>query len=322
MNIRHDSYHWESEFVRNGSVAEVVGLLEKTGLTEWEDGAYQLDLNNYGFEKKMVLKRTNGTSLYITRDLAYHRWKSANSDRSVDILGADHKLVSGQLRTALRLLDVREPEVVIFEFVSLPTGSMSTRKGKFISADELIDEVEKQAFEEVKTRRPEESEDFLREVARQVAQGAVRYDVVKVSADKATTFDWKQALDFEKLSAPFIQYSHARACSIIRKGDQTHEQESQEFQADLLTGENEVALIKKIAEFDLIIDRAARELKPHHLATYARELAECFNHFYRFSPVLDAAPELRDARMALARAARNALRTTLETLGISALETM
>ena len=325
MNIRHDSYHWESEFVRNGSVAEIVVLLEKTGLTEWEDGAYQLDLNNYGFEKKMVLKRTNGTSLYITRDLAYHRWKSANSDRSVDILGADHKLVSGQLRTALRLLDVREPEVVIFEFVSLPTGSMSTRKGKFISADELIDEVEKQAFEEVKTRRPEESEDFLREVARQVAQGAVRYDVVKVSADKATTFDWKQALDFEKLSAPFIQYSHARACSIIRKGDQTHqtpEQEIQEFQADLLTGENEVALIKKIAEFDLIIDRAARELKPHHLATYARELAESFNHFYRFSPVLDAAPELRDARLALARAARNALRTTLETLGISALETM
>jgi arginyl-tRNA synthetase len=325
MNIRHDSYHWESEFVRNGSVAEIVELLEKTGLTEWEDGAYQLDLNNYGFEKKMVLRRTNGTSLYITRDLAYHRWKSANSDRSVDILGADHKLVSGQLRTALRLLSVREPEVVIFEFVSLPTGSMSTRKGKFISADELIDEVEKQAFEEVKTRRLEESEDFLREVARQVAQGAVRYDVVKVSADKATTFDWKQALDFEKLSAPFIQYSHARACSIIRKGDQTHqthEQEFQEFQADLLTGENEVALIKKIAEFDLIIDRAARELKPHHLATYARELAESFNHFYRFSPVLDAAPELRDARMALARAARNALRTTLETLGISALETM
>ncbi|HEX7444869.1 MAG TPA: arginine--tRNA ligase [Methanothrix sp.] len=319
MNIRHDSYHWESEFVRNGSVAEIVGLLEKTGLTEWEDGAYQLDLNNYGFEKKMVLKRTNGTSLYITRDLAYHRWKSANSDRSVDILGADHKLVSGQLRTALRLLNVREPEVVIFEFVSLPTGSMSTRKGKFISADELIDEVEKQAFEEVKMRRPEESEDFLREVARQVAQGAVRYDVVKVSADKATTFDWKQALDFEKLSAPFIQYSHARACSILRKGGQLDEQG---FQADLLTGENEIALIKKIAEFDLIIDRAARELKPHHLATYARELAESFNLFYRFSPVLDAAPELKGARLALARAAKNALCKTLETLGISALETM
>ncbi|WP_367357934.1 arginine--tRNA ligase [Methanothrix sp.] len=317
MNIRHDSYHWESEFVRDGSVAEIVESLEKTGLVAWDEGSLQLDLNDYGFEKKMVLKRANGTSLYITRDLAYHRWKSANSDRSVDILGADHKLVSGQLRVALGLLGVREPEVVIFEFVSLPTGSMSTRKGKFISADELLDEVEKQAMEEVRARRPDESPEFLKEVARQVASGAVRYDVVKVSADKATTFDWKQALDFEKLSAPFIQYSHARACSILRKGEQ-----SEKFQADLLVSDYEVALIKKIAQFDLVIDRAACELKPHHLATYARELAESFNLFYRYSPVLDASFELRDARLALAKAARNALRTTLETLGISALETM
>lgn len=328
MNIRHDSYHWESEFVRTGDVAEIVALLEKTGLTEWEDGAFQLDLSSFGFEKKMVMKRANGTSLYITRDLAYHRWKAENSDRYVDILGADHKLVSGQLCTALRLLGIREPEVVIFEFVSLPTGSMSTRKGKFISADELLDEVERRAYEEVKVRRPEESEAFLKEVAFQVAAGAVRYDVVKVSPDKATTFDWKQALDFEKLSAPFIQYSHARACSILRKGedlcmaDAGHEEQNDPAQADLLNGENEIALIKKIAQFDLVIDRAARELKPHQLATYARELAESFNLFYRYSPVLDAEPRLRQARLALARAARNALRTTLETLGIPALETM
>lgn len=328
MNIRHDSYHWESEFVRKGDVTEILGQLEKTGLTEYEGGAFQLDLTSYGFEKKMVLKRANGTSLYITRDLAYHRWKSLNSDRSVDVLGADHKLVSGQLCTALRLLGVREPEVVIFEFVSLPTGSMSTRKGKFISADELLDEVEMQAYEEVKVRRPEESEAFLKLVAAQVATGAVRYDVVKVSPDKATTFDWKQALDFEKLSAPFIQYSHARACSILRKGedlcraDAAQEGQNDPTRADLLTGENEIALIKKIAQFDLVIDRAARELKPHQLATYARELAESFNLFYRYSPVLDAEPKLRQARLALARAARNALRTTLETLGIDALETM
>lgn len=321
MNIRHDSYHWESEFVRKGDVAEILGQLEKTGLTEYDEGAFQLDLTAQGFEKKMVLKRANGTSLYITRDLAYHRWKSENSDRSVDILGADHKLVSGQLRTALRLLGVREPEVVIFEFVSLPTGSMSTRKGKFISADELLDEVEKQAYEEVRLRRPEENEAFLREVAAQVASGAVRYDVVRVSPDKATTFDWKQALDFEKLSAPFIQYSHARACSILRKAEGIDEG-ALAIQADLLTGENEIALLKKIAQFDLVIDRAARELKPHQLATYARELAESFNHFYRYSPVLDAEPALRQARMALARAAKNALRATLDTLGIVALETM
>jgi arginyl-tRNA synthetase len=317
LNIKHDSYHWESDFVRDGSTEQIIGELERIGLTEWDGGAFQLDLSGHGFEKRMVLKRADGTSLYPTRDLAYHKWKSAHCDRMVDILGADHKLVSSQLCTALRLLGLPEPEVVIFEFVSLPTGSMSTRRGKFISADDLLDEVEKQAYLEVTTRRPEESEEFRWSVARQVALGAVRYDVVRVSADKATTFDWKIALDFEKLSAPFIQYSHARACSILRKA-----KKPVEYDPDLLREETEVALIKKISEFDLIIDRAARELKPSQLATYARELAEIFNLFYRFSPVLDAEPDLRAARLALVEASRNCLRATLETLGIPSLENM
>jgi arginyl-tRNA synthetase len=317
MNIHHDSRRWESEFVRDGSVASILQRLQETNLTELEDGALQLDLSSYGFEKKMVLRRADGTSLYITRDLAYHRWKAEESDRTVDILGADHKLVSSQLCTALRLLGIREPEVVIFEFVSLPTGSMSTRRGKFISADELLEEVEKQAFIEVSKRRPEESEEFRRNVARQVALGAVRYDVVKVSADKATTFDWRTALDFEKLSAPFIQYSHARACSILRRAGETPS-----FNPDLLASKDEISLIKKIAQFDLAIEKAALELKPHQLATYARELAEIFNLFYRYSPVLEAEAGLRDSRLALVKASRNALRAALETLGIPALESM
>jgi len=317
MNIRHDSRRWESEFVRDGSVASMLQRLVELGLTEWEDGALQLDLSAYGFDKKMVLRRADGTSLYITRDLAYHRWKAEESDRTVDILGSDHKLVSSQLCTALHLLGIREPEVVIFEFVSLPTGSMSTRRGKFISADDLLDEVEKQAFLEVSKRRPNESEVFRHNVARMVALGAVRYDVVKVSADKATTFDWRIALDFEKLSAPFIQYSHARACSILRRAG-----EIGDFNPHLLISKDEIALIKKIAQFDLVIERSALELKPHHLATYARELAETFNLFYRYSPVLEAEDTLRAARLSLVKASRNALRAALETLGIPALESM
>ncbi len=317
LNISHDSYHWEGEFVRDGSTAGVVKALESTGLTEWEEGALQLDLTDHGFEKKLVLKRSDGTSLYTTRDLAYHRWKAEQSDRMIDVLGADHKLISSQLKAALRLMRVREPEIVIFEFVSLPTGSMSTRKGKFISTDELLDEVEAQAYKEVTARRPEESEEFRRAVAKDVALGAVRYDVVKVSPDKATVFDWKAALDFEKLSAPFIQYSHARACSILDKAGGPGE-----FDPGLLTSPEEVDLIKKISQFDLAIEMAARDLKPHLLATYARELAEIFNQFYRSSPVLDAEPGLKEARLGLVKAARNCLRATLETLGIPALESM
>jgi arginyl-tRNA synthetase len=317
LNIYHDSYYWESEFVRNGDVNRIIDELEKTGLTILEDGALQLDLRSYGFEKNLILRRADGTSLYITRDLAYHRWKAKNCDRMVDILGADHKLISSQLKTTLRFLEIKEPEVVIFEFVSLPTGSMSTRRGKFISADELLDEVEKQAFIEVSKRRPESGKDFLKNVARQVAIGAVRYDVVKVSADKATTFDWKQALDFEKLSAAFIQYSYARACSILRKAEDVLNYDPQ-----LLKQTEEVALIKKIAAFDLVIDRAASELKPHLLAAYARELAEVFNQFYRCSPVLESQRDLRGARLTLVKASKNALNATLETLGIPVLDSM
>jgi len=316
LNISHDSYHWESEFVRDGSTEQILRSLELTGLTEWDEGALQLDLSSEGFEKKLVLKRSDGTSLYTTRDLAYHRWKAQVSDRVVDVLGADHKLISGQLKSALRLIEVREPEIVIFEFVSLPTGSMSTRTGKFITADELLDEVESQAYQEVTTRRPEECEEFRRAVAKDVGLGAVRYDIVKVSPDKATTFDWKSALDFDKLSAPFIQYSHARACSILRKADQ------KKFDPRHLVAEEEVALIKKIAQFDMVIERAAAELKPHQLATYARELAESFNQFYRCSPVLDAEPGIKEARLALVNAARKCLGVTLETLGIPAMEAM
>lgn len=317
LNISHDSYRWEGEFVRDGSTARVFEALESTGLTEWDEGALKLDLSDRGFEKKLVLKRSDGTSLYTTRDLAYHRWKAENSDRMIDVLGADHKLISGQLKAALRLMGVREPEIVIFEFVSLPTGSMSTRKGKFISTDELLDEVEAQAYREVTARRPEEEEEFRRAVAKDVALGAVRYDVVKVSPDKATVFDWKAALDFEKLSAPFIQYSHARACSILDKAG-----DFGEFDPRLLASTEETDLIKKISQFDLAVELAARELKPHQLATYARELAEIFNQFYRSSPVLDAEPGVREARLGLVKAARNCLRATLETLGIPALESM
>ncbi|MEM2097369.1 MAG: arginine--tRNA ligase [Methanothrix sp.] len=318
MNIHHDSYKWESEFVWDGSVDEILEMLERTGRTVLKDGALQLDLSKEGFEKSLVLRRADGTTLYTTRDLAYHKWKAENYGRVVEVLGADHKLVSAQLRTALRILGIKEPEVVIFEFVSLPDGSMSTRRGKFISADELLDEVEKQAYLEVTKRRPEMDDNFRREVAGKVAVGAVRYDIVRVSADKATMFDWKAALDFEKLSAPFIQYSHARACSILKKAG-----DLDDFDPGLLRDDYEIALIKKIAEFDLVIDRAARELKPHQLATYARELAERFNLFYRYDPVLDAKPEeLRNARLGLVRASRNALSATLDTLGIEALESM
>ena len=324
MNIHHDSFPYESTFVRSGAVTRIIEEIKATGHTKVDDGALMLDLEDYGFEKKLVVQRSDGTSLYSTRDLAYHEWKGERADRMIDILGADHKLISGQLKATLNLLGKPEPEVVIFEFVSLPEGSMSTRRGKFISADELLDQVEEQAFVEVDMRRPEMPVDFKQKVSRMVGIGAVRYDVIRVSPEKSTVFNWKEALDFEKQGAPFIQYSHARACSILKKAQEEGVwNESFDMDPSLLVEDTEAELIRKMAAFDSIIEQCARELKPHTLAIYARELAESFNQFYRFVPVINIDDEkLRATRLGLVNCARITLAISLETLGIDAPESM
>ena len=320
MNIHHDKFIWESQFVRTGEVNRMMDRVKELNNTIFKDGAFMVDLKESGIEKTLVIQRSDGTSLYTTRDLAYHEWKAGQCDRIIDILGADHKLISSQLKAVLRILNIREPEIVIFEFVSLPEGSMSTRRGVFISADELLDEVKKAAYSEVSKKRPEKDEEFKQKVAEFVSIGAVRYDIVRISPEKATTFNWAEAVDFEKQGAPFIQYAHARACSIIKnaKDGITFEK----FDAGILLEDQETALIKKLAGFENAIDITARELKPHLIAIYARELADAFNQFYRYVPVISAEPEFRAARLALVECSRIVLANALDTLGIVAPESM
>ncbi|MGB9928985.1 MAG: arginine--tRNA ligase [Methanosarcina sp.] len=324
LNVVHDKFVPESRFLKSGAVQEIVERIKATGRTKTDKGALVVDLSDYGFEKTLVIQRSNGTSLYTTRDLAYHEWKAGEADRIIDVFGADHKLISGQLRATLNAIGIKEPEVVIFEFVSLPEGSMSTRRGQFISADDLFDRVTDAAFEQVETRRPETSFEFKKKVAEMVGMGAVRYDIVRVSPEKSTVFNWKEALDFEKQGAPYIQYSHARACSILEKAKEEGAwNPAGEIDASLLIEDTEIELIKKMAVFDSIVDLAARELKPHVLAIYARELADAFNQFYRFVPVIAAEEEkVRAARLALVDCARIVLANSLDTLGISAPESM
>lgn len=324
LNVVHDEFVPESRFLKSGAVQEIVERIKATGRTKTDKGALVVDLSDYGFEKTLVIQRSNGTSLYTTRDLAYHEWKAGEADRIIDVFGADHKLISGQLRATLNAIGIKEPEVVIFEFVSLPEGSMSTRRGQFISADDLFDRVTDAAFEQVETRRPETSFEFKKKVAEMVGMGAVRYDIVRVSPEKSTVFNWKEALDFEKQGAPYIQYSHARACSILEKAKEEGAwNPAGEIDASLLIEDTEIELIKKMGVFDSIVDLAARELKPHVLAIYARELADAFNQFYRFVPVIAAEEEkVRAARLALVDCARIVLANSLDTLGISAPESM
>lgn len=314
LHVTHDRFIYESDFVRNGDTAKILSRIGHLPEAE-NDDILSLDLSAFGFEKKYILRRSDGTSVYAARDIAYHIWKGHNFDRIIDVLGADHKLIGCQLQATLELLGEQPPEIVFFEFVSLPEGSMSTRRGTFISADELIGEAEQRALGEVTSRRPELDETTRKTIARSVAIAAIRYDIVKTIPEKATVFDWKEALDFEKQSGPYIQYAHARACSILDKAGPF----TPSFDVE---GENEIILAKKIARFPGVIKQVVDELKPHLLAIYARELADIFNSFYHAEPVLKAPEPVRNRRLTLVDATRNTLKEALETLGIDALRAM
>jgi len=314
LNVRHDRFVWESDFIRNGDTRRVISRIEKLPQARHEE-TLALDLEEFGFKNPYVIRRSDGTSVYAARDLAFHFWKAANFDRVIDVLGADHKLIAAQLQCTMKLLGQKAPEIVHFEFVSLPEGSMSTRAGKFVSADDLITEVRKRAFDEVTTRRPELDAGVRTAIAQSVALAAIRYDIVKVSPEKSTVFDWKEALNFERQSGPYLQYAHARACSILEKAGTFTEC------YDLET-DQEIALAKKIAKFPVVIDRVVTGLHPHLLATYAHELADTFNTFYHFEPVLKSEGTVRNRRLTLVSAMQNTLKETLETLGIDAIRTM
>ena len=314
LNIAHDRFVWESDFIRNGNTERIINKLKRLPQARDEE-TLALDLSEFGFGNKYVIRRSDGTSVYAARDLAFHAWKAANFDRIIDVLGADHKLIGAQLQCTMKLMGEKVPEIVFFEFVSLPEGSMSTRAGKFVSADDLIIEIRKRALEEVNVRRPELDEEIKRSIAQSVGLAAIRYDIVKVSPEKSTVFDWKEALDFERQSGPYIQYAHARACSILEKAG---------TYADCfeLETEQEITLAKKIARFPNVIESVVTELHPHILAIYARELADTFNTFYHFEPVLKSEGKVRDRRLTLVKAVQNTLKESLQTLGIDAIHTM
>ncbi len=322
-----DEFVKETRFMRDGSVDELIERLRVLDAAVYEDDAWQLDLESYGMEKKLVFLRADDTSLYTTRDLAHHEWKFANYDRAVTVLGEDHKLQAEQLEAALDMLgnDTDRLDSVIYSYVNLPEGKMSTRRGTGVQLDDLLDEAIERAREEVESRMDDRirdddlgSEDVER-IARQVGVGAVRYDIVSKQPTKAITFEWDRALDFEAQSAPYVQYVHARCCGILAEADTV----PGTVDPDLLGTPEERALLSVIARLPAVIESAAADHEPHQVATYTREFAETFNAFYRECPVLTAdGSGTRDARLALVAAARHTVANALFVLGVEAPKSM
>ena len=324
-----DEFVKETRFLRNGATDDVVSRLQERPEAEFEEGAWQLDLGEFGIEKEFVFLRSDGTSLYATRDLAHHEWKLDRADRGVTVLGEDHKLQADQLSAALELLgdDPSRIDQVFYSWVNLPEGGMSTREGTGVDLDDLLDEAIVRARAEVEKRLDDRirdddlTDEDVERIARQVGIGAVRYDIVSKQPTKGITFQWEEALDFEAQSAPYVQYVHARCCGIL-DGAGEGASDASEVDASHLDAPEEATLLRQIARFPAVVEEAADDLEPHVVATYTRDLAEAFNAFYRECPVLDAEPGVREARLALVAGARNAVANALGVLGVEAPESM
>jgi len=314
LGITHDEFVWESRFVLDGTVESVIERLSSSGLAKKEDGALLVDLTSYGIEKDMVVVRGDGTSLYIARDLAHHQWKMSQG-RAVNVWGADHKLVSMQLTAGLDILDLPAPEFIIHEFISLPQGGMSTRKGVFISADELIDETVEKALEEIRSRRTEIKSADAKRISEDIGTSAVRFNIVRIAPEKSMVFKWDEALDFERQGAPFIQYAFARANKILAKAG-TFEKET----ASENLGDEEMRLVRALSRFPEVVTEAAVSRKASIMASYAIDLSNSFHSFYMSAKVIGG--ENEGFRLSLVNSFSIVLGNVMDMLGIRQLQEM
>ena len=317
ININHDDFVWEGQFVRSGEVDELVDYIQKEGFTRENDVLY-IDLTDFNIEKEFVLRRSNGTSLYSTRDLAYHKYKATLGDTVLDILGSDHKLAAKQIKVIFEeILRQEAPEVIFYEFITLPEGSMSTRKGKFVSVDELIDEAVIRAHDEIKSRNPDLSEEEIAPMAEEIGIGAVRFFIAKLSPEKHLTFKWDEALSFERGCAS-IQYAHARACKLLDKSGK--DASSLTVSDDWTPDEVEQDLIRQIAKFPQVVEDCAAKKRVHNITQYCQDLAGSFNKFYKTEQVIGS--DVEDTRLILVDRAKTTIKNALDILGVSAPQKM
>ncbi|MFL2951075.1 MAG: arginine--tRNA ligase, partial [Candidatus Thalassarchaeaceae archaeon] len=323
LGISFDTFTKESTFVVNGTVAELMKTLDSLEISGTADnGAGYLDLGQRGLKGKteFFYRRGDGSSLYATRDVAYHIWKWGESNRLVNVLGEDHKLQAKQVGMTLEELGQKPPNVLFYSFIKLPEGKMSTRRGNVVFMDDLLEEAHAQASAVVRELRPEYDDEKVARIAEAVGAAAVRFNIIKVSPEKGFTFRWEEALAFEAGSAPFIMYAHTRACSIARRvvGLPVSELERPTVES---MPEGLVELLRLMCTHNDVIERSVREQKAHLFALHMLELANAYNGFYRDCPVVQNG-KVDSFAFSISEIARELMRSGLEGLGITPIEEM
>lgn len=319
LDIEFDSYNGESFY--SDKMDRVIDIIKDKGLLQESQGTNIVDLEEYNMPPALITKN-DGSTLYMTRDLAAALYRKENYDfeKCIYVVGSQQSLHFQQLFKVLELVGfewAKDMVHVPFGMVALEEGTMSTRKGRVV----FLEDVLKQAIEKTKETMLAKNPNALNvdEIAKQVGVGAVVFQELSNSRIKDYTFSWSRTLSFEGETGPYVQYTHARCCAVLRKAE---EEVTTDINYELLNDVDSAEVLKVIASFNKTILNAMRKNEPHIITRFVLDLAQAFNKFYHDNSILVEDAELRKARLALVCATRQALENGLKLLGMQAPERM
>ena len=329
LGVGFDKIYYESETYLKGKAKVEEGLAK--GLFErHEDNSVWADLTGEGLDKKLLL-RSDGTSVYMTQDIgtAEMRFKDFPIDKMIYVVGNEQNYHFQVLSILLDRLGFKwGKELVHFSYgmVELPNGKMKSREGTVVDADDLVETMiadAKQTSEEL-GKFNDMTDEERSEIARIVGMGALKYFILKVDARKNMLFNPEESIDFNGNTGPFIQYTHARIRSILRKAAETQENiDLANVNTDGLLSQKEIDLIQKLNEYGAVVEQAGKDYSPSGIANYCYELTKEFNQFYHdYSILKEEDANKKSVRLVLAKNVAKVIKNGMALLGIEVPERM
>lgn len=315
LNIKFDSYTGESFY--SDKMPRVVDMMKEKGLLKKSEGAEIVDLESYDMPPALI-KKSDGSTLYITRDLAAAIYRKETYDfyKNIYVVGSEQKLHFQQWFKIIELLDfdwADSCEHIYFGMVNLEEGTLSTRKGRVVFLEDVLKKAVERTEEIIEERNPnlENKED----VAKQVGIGAIIFQELYHNRIKDYTFSWERTLSFQGETGPYVQYTHARANRVLEKAQCNIDTN---INYELLTNDEAVEVVRLLETFPKVIINAMEKNEPSFITRHITEIAKGFNRFYHECPILVEDEDLKQARLLLVFATKTVIKTGLSILGIEA----
>lgn len=315
LGVEFDNFNGES--FHSQFIGDSLEAIDKKNLLEESDGAMIINLDDENLPP-VLIKKSNGSSTYLTRDIATAMYRKITYDfyKNVYVVASQQKLHFEQLRAVLKKMGFdwwNDCEHVSFGMVSMKDGSMKTREGKVIFLEDVLNRAIDKTKSIIEERNP--NLENKEEVAKQVGVGAVIFQDLFNNRIKDYTFDWDQVLNFDGETGPYTQYTFARSCSILDKGEFELKDNSK---FDLLVDDTEIDIVKHLSKFEEVLLNATEKYEPSFLTRYTVELAKLFNKFYANCPINTVEDELKYQRLYLTYSVNKCLKLSLSLLGIEA----